>query len=96
MNRVAFEYYLTYYRSPNGKHLTAKSIASRLKNANEAEVILGHSFDVSVATDVQMRADLVLLRTNNAHERRYGQMQNAVRKYYHMVHGRWFPRLRDV
>lgn len=96
MNRIAFENYLTYYVGPNGKHLNAKAIASRLKKANEAEQVLKHTLDVSVATDVQMRTDLIRLRTNNAQERRYGQMQNALRKYYHMAHAHWFPRLRDI
>ena len=96
MNRVAFETYLCDYLRPNGVHLTATAIATRLRKAEDAEVVLGHSLDLSVATDPQMRTDLVTLRTNNAHELRYGQMQNALRKYYHMVHGRSFPRLREV
>ena len=96
MNRITFENYLSNYLRPNGAHLTTNAIATRLKKADEAEIILGHTLDVSVATDQQMRTDLVILRTNNAHELRYGQMQNALRKYYHMVHGHWFPRLHEV
>ena len=96
MDRVAFENYLSNYLRPNGMHLTAKAITTRLKKADEAEIVLKHTLDVSVNTDRQMRTDLVTLRTNNAHELRYGQMQNALRKYYHMVHGRPFPRLKDV
>jgi hypothetical protein len=96
MNRVAFKTYLCDYLRPNGAHLTAPAIAKRIRKAEEAEGVLRHSLDVSVASDVQMRTDLILLRTNNTHEIRYGQMQNALRKYYHMTHGRFFPRLRDV
>lgn len=96
MNRVAFENYLNDYVCPNGNHLTVPAIGTRLKKANEAEHVLRHSLDVSVATDTQMQTDLIRLRAYDAQERRYGQMQNAVHKYYHMVHGRWFPRLRDV
>ena len=96
MNRVVFTNYLNNYLRPNGTHLTVPAIAKRLNKADEAETILGHSLDVAVATDLQMRTDLLTLRRNNAHEIRYGQMQNALRKYYHMVHNRWFPRLRDV
>ena len=95
MNRVAFENYLNNYLRPNGVHLTVTSIATRLRKAEEAEVVLGHSLDASVATDTRMRLDLITLRANNAREIRYGQMQNALRKYYHMVHGHTFPRLRD-
>lgn len=94
MNQVAFENYLNDYRRPNGAHLTAPAIATRLRKAVEAENILGHALDVSVITDEQMRDDLIMLRTNNETERRYGQMQNALRKYYHMMYGREFPRLR--
>lgn len=96
MNRVTFTNYLNNYLRPNGVHLTASAIATRLRKADEAEAVLGHSLDVAVATDLQMRTDLLALRRDNAHELRYGQMQNALRKYYHMTHGRLFPRLRDV
>ena len=96
MNRAAFTNYLNNYLRPNGVHLTASAIATRLRKADEAEAVLGHSLDVAVATDPQMRADLLALRRNNAHEKRYGQMQNALRKYYHMTHGRFFPQLRDI
>lgn len=96
MNRGVFANYLNNYLRPNGVHLTTQAIAKRLSKADEAEVVLGHSLDVAVATDLQMRVDLLALRRNNAHEKRYGQMQNALRKYYHMTHGRLFPRLRDV
>ena len=94
MNRVAFENYLRDYRRPNGEHLTGTAIDTRLRKAVEAEDVLGHSLDDSVRNDEQMREDLITLRTNNGAERRYGQMQNALRKYYHMVHGRQFPQLR--
>lgn len=96
MNRVAFENYLCDYLRPNGMHLTAKAIATRLRKAEEAEAVLGHSLGLSVSTDSQMRTDLVMLRTTNEQELRYGQMQNVLRKYYHMVHGRLFPRLMEV
>ena len=92
MNRVAFTNYLNNYLRPNGAHLTAPA----LSKADEAETVLGHSLDIAVATDPQMRTDLCTLRRNNAHEIRYGQMQNVLSKYYHMVHNHWFPRLRDV
>lgn len=96
MNRVAFTNYLNNYLRPNGVHLTTPAIAKRLSKAEEAESVLGHSLDIAVATDPQMRTDLLALRRNNVHEKRYGQMQNALRKYYHMTHGHLFPRLRDV
>jgi len=96
MNRVAFENYLTAYVCPNGVHLAPTAIQHRLRKAEEAEDKLGHSLDVSVATDVQMRKDLMALRNNDAKEVRYGGMQNSLRKYYHMIHGNWFPRLKDV
>ncbi len=96
MNRVAFTNYLNNYLRPNGAHLTAPAIAKRLRKAEEAEAVLGHSLDIAVATDTQMRTDLLALRRNNAHEIRYGQMQNALRKYYQMTNGRSFPRLRDA
>ena len=96
MNRIAFEDYLNNYLQPNSAHLTASAIRKRISKADEAENVLGHPLDISVASDEQMRVDLIQLRANNTSERRYGQMQNALRKYYHMTHARWFPRLRDI
>lgn len=96
MNRVAFTNYLNNYLRPNGMHLTAQAIAKRLSKADEAESVLGHSLDVSVSNDSQMRTDLLALRRNNEQEKRYGQMQNAIRKYYHMTYGCLFPRLKDI
>ena len=43
MNRVAFENYLCDYLRPNGVHLTATAIATRLRKAEDAEAVLGHS-----------------------------------------------------
>ena len=96
MNRVAFTNYLNNYLRPNGMHLTAGAIAKRLSKAEEAETVLGHSLDVSVSNDSRMRTDLLALRRNSEQEKRYGQMQNALRKYYHMTYGRLFPRLKDI
>jgi len=96
MNKIAFEEYLNHYLKPNGAHLAVKAIEKRLRKAEEAEAMLGHVLDVSVATEEQMRMDLIALRENNPVELRYGQMQNALRKYYHMTHGHWFQRLSDI
>lgn len=88
MNTYAFEKFLS-----NDPSITSsQAIASRLRKATQAEKVLGKNLDEIVCNDNSMCDALLSLRQ---HGDAHGNMQNAVRKYYHFVNEKPFPTIKD-
>jgi len=96
VNRTKYEKFLKNFLKPDGEHLTEKAIRKRIAEAAKAEEELKSAIDLDrvVGDDGFMRVALDYLRKLPGKSAR-DPMGNALRKYYRMVNGKDFPRLRD-
>lgn len=97
MDRDQFKRFLETVVTKDGKHLTERAIAKRLVEAARAEVAVREaiSLETIVRDDGLMLFALKYLRALPG-KKQHDPMGNALRKYYQMVNGREFPRVRDL
>lgn len=73
-----------------GEGLARKAIDSRVRLASKVREILGCTLEDATRTDFEMAASLRVLAASPKEHR--GNLQNVLRKFYKLVHGREFPR----
>ena len=72
---------------------SSKAVATRMKHARRAELLIGTDLDIVVNDDDAMYEALEKLKQSDSPS--HAPMQNAVRKYYKFRNGKEFPKMKD-